>query len=73
MEESTDWITNVLECIQCIDSDVFTLEDLYKFEVELSKLHPNNKNIKAKIRQTLQVLRDNQALELLIITATIKS
>jgi len=63
MEENTHWINDVLECIQSIESDVFTLEDVYKFDVELSDLHPDNKNIKAKIRQILQVLRDNGALE----------
>jgi type II restriction enzyme len=40
----------------------FLLSDLYLFENELQKLHPSNNNIKAKIRQQLQVLRDKNYL-----------
>lgn len=63
MEETRDWTTDVLDCIQHIESDVFTLQEVYKFEGKLSNLYPNNKNIKAKIRQILQVLRDSGTLE----------
>jgi len=30
---------------------------------KLSKMHPENKHVKAKIRQQIQVLRDNKVLE----------
>ncbi len=36
----------------------FSTADAYIFERELERLHPDNRNIKAKIRQQLQVLRD---------------
>ena len=36
----------------------FTTADVYAFERELEKLHPNNRHVKDKIRQQLQVLRD---------------
>jgi HKD family nuclease len=36
----------------------FTNQDIYKFEKELKAIYTENKNIKAKIRQQLQVLRD---------------
>ena len=39
-------------------SGEFTTADAYIFEQELELLHPDNRNIKAKIRQQLQVLRD---------------
>ena len=36
----------------------FTTAEVYAFTCELEKLHPDNKHIKDKIRQQLQVLRD---------------
>jgi len=36
----------------------FTNADVYAHERELAKLHPDNRHIKDKIRQQLQVLRD---------------
>src|SRR5438552_100030 len=36
----------------------FSLEELYGFESELKSLHPQNQNVRPKIRQQLQVLRD---------------
>jgi hypothetical protein len=36
----------------------FTTQHIYQHEPELAKLYPNNKNIRPKIRQQLQVLRD---------------
>ena len=38
------------------------LGDMYAFEQRLSALHPDNRNIRPKIRQQLQVLRDLQML-----------
>jgi len=36
----------------------FSNEDVYAFERELETLHPDNRHIRDKIRQQLQVLRD---------------
>ena len=36
----------------------FTTADAYSFTGELEKLHPDNRHVKDKIRQQLQVLRD---------------
>jgi type II restriction enzyme len=36
----------------------FTLENVYSFEKELSDKHPKNRNVRPKIRQQLQLLRD---------------
>jgi type II restriction enzyme len=48
-----------LRCVQSLDRKRFTLQEVYaQFEDELSRLHPENKNIRPKIRQQLQVLRD---------------
>ena len=36
----------------------FTLADVYQAEGELAALHPGNSNVRPKIRQQLQCLRD---------------
>jgi hypothetical protein len=36
----------------------FTTPDAYAFTRELEKLHPDNRKVRSKIRQQLQVLRD---------------
>ncbi len=39
-------------------SDSFTTAEVYAFERELEKLHPDNRHVRDKIRQQLQVIRD---------------
>ncbi len=57
------WVLDVLNCVEEIGQLEFTLGDVYKFENYLSELHPENNNVKPKIRQQLQVLRDAGILE----------
>ena len=57
------WEKDVFECLLKLDRDVITLQEAYTFEKHLSQLHPNNRNIKAKIRQQLQYLRDIGLIE----------
>jgi len=45
-----------------VPTNTFTTSDVYAFEQELEQLHPGNRNIKAKIRQQLQELRDQNLL-----------
>ena len=52
------WLLDIMQCIDKIGKNDFTLDDVYSFADELSQLHPNNKHIKDKIRQQLQILRD---------------
>jgi type II restriction enzyme len=52
------WTMDVLKLVRDNLSEQFSLSDVYSFEQQLSKLHPQNKNIRPKIRQQLQVLRD---------------
>jgi type II restriction enzyme len=59
------WASDVLKSIDNIPQKEFNLADCYKFETELSGLHPENNNVKPKIRQQLQVLRDKGLLEFL--------
>lgn len=60
---SRGWLLDILYCINLIPIDVFELQDIYIFEEILSRKHPNNNNIRAKIRQQLQFLRDKGYVE----------
>jgi type II restriction enzyme len=57
------WLLDVMRCVEKIGRSDFTLEDVYKFENELARLHPENNHVKDKIRQQLQVLRDKNYIE----------
>lgn len=57
------WILDIMNCIESLDKRDFNLSDIYSFEENLKILHPENNNIKAKIRQQLQFLRDKWYLE----------
>ena len=53
----------VLNCINEIDGETFTLRDIYKYEDFLQSRHDDNNNVEAKIRQQLQFLRDKGFIE----------
>ena len=57
------WIMDVLACVNKIQGGRFTLGEMYAFETELQARHPGNNNVRAKIRQQLQLLRDRGLLE----------
>ncbi len=57
------WLLDVMRYIEKLEKQEFTLEDVYKFGRELSLLHPDNKHVKDKIRQQLQILRDKGYLD----------
>ena len=70
LREETDisakgWLLDVMRSIEQLNKKVFAINEIYKFENLLSKLHPNNQHIKDKIRQQLQFLRDKGYLEFL--------
>ena len=52
------WTLDVLSVIRRLGKQDFSLKEVYGFEPELKELHPRNENIRPKIRQQLQVLRD---------------
>ena len=60
--ESKGWLNDVLACVRELPRE-FSLADAYAFEGKLGKLHPGNKHVRPKIRQQLQILRDNGILE----------
>ncbi|MCK4650087.1 restriction endonuclease [Candidatus Pacearchaeota archaeon] len=59
--EFRGWASDVLKCVEELDNK-FDLREIYKYDRYLKELHPMNNNIHAKIRQQLQVLRDNKVL-----------
>lgn len=59
------WIMDILNCINRIESEHFTLNHMYAFEKELQEKHPCNHNIRPKIRQQLQLLRDKDLIQFL--------
>ncbi|MCF6287959.1 MAG: restriction endonuclease [Proteobacteria bacterium] len=60
---SKGWILDIMNCIDKINNDVFSLKEIYSFENKLQEKHPNNNFIKDKIRQQLQILRNKGLIE----------
>jgi len=56
--EKRGWTLDVLKVVQSLGKPEFTLADVYSRADELAKLHPNNRHVRDKIRQQLQILRD---------------
>jgi type II restriction enzyme len=52
------WTIDVLRIIRKLNCKEFTLDQVYSAESSLQDLHPINNNVRPKIRQQLQVLRD---------------
>jgi type II restriction enzyme len=52
------WTVDVLNVIRKLRKAEFSLHELYELEFDLKRAHPRNQNVRAKIRQQLQVLRD---------------
>ena len=61
--DARGWTLDVLNCVNIIDGKDFTLEQVYRFEELLVEKHPDNHHVKDKIRQQLQILRDNGIIE----------
>ena len=56
--ETRGWLLDVMKCVESLGKRDFTLEEVYAFERHLGELYPGNQNVKPKIRQQLQFLRD---------------
>ena len=61
--EAKGWLFDISLCIDQLKKREFTLDEVYAFEPVLKAKHPANNNIKAKIRQQLQFLREKNILE----------
>lgn len=57
------WLLAVMKAVDAVGRPEFTLDDVYVHETALSALYPDNRNVRPKIRQQLQVLRDRGWLE----------
>lgn len=57
------WTADVLKIIRELGRTEFALDEVYAYDEQLQKLHPENKHIRPKIRQQLQILRDKGILE----------
>jgi type II restriction enzyme len=62
-DESRGWLIEVMKCVEAIGRREFELDDVYAFEGRMSQLYPQNRHVKQKIRQQLQVLRDRGYLD----------
>jgi len=63
--DTRGWTADVLKFIRELGKKDFTLNEAYSFDRQLQLLHPDNRNIRPKIRQQLQILRDKKILEFL--------
>lgn len=52
------WLTVTLSVVEKLGKATFSMSDVYSHEYELSRVFPHNRNIRAKLRQQLQILRD---------------
>lgn len=64
-QKSQGWLLDVMECVDAIPTQEFTLNQVYAFEEKLASLYPSNKNVRPKIRQQLQIMRSNGLIEFL--------
>jgi type II restriction enzyme len=59
------WLLEVMKCVDLIGRREFDLAEVYSQEGVLHALYPGNQNVRPKIRQQLQVLRDKGYIEFL--------
>jgi type II restriction enzyme len=60
--ETRGWTADVLACVRKLGKQTFTLKEMYGFDTDLQRLHPDNRHVQDKIRQQLQILRDHGIL-----------
>lgn len=57
------WLIEILKIIDEVPTDFFSLRQMYQFENRLKSIFPSNNHIQEKIRQQLQILRDQGLIE----------
>lgn len=57
------WRLDTFNVVSKIPANIFKLEQAYAYKQHLQELHPENRNVEAKIRQQLQELRDLGLIE----------
>jgi type II restriction enzyme len=63
--DARGWTLDVLNVVRGLNKKEFVLQDVYAFAGQLQELHPDNRHVRDKIRQQLQVLRDLGFVEFL--------
>jgi len=61
--EARGWLIEVMKCVESLGKREFEIDDVYAFDQHLSRLYPGNQNVRPKIRQQLQYLRDRGYLD----------
>jgi type II restriction enzyme len=61
--DARGWLIEVMKCVEAIGRHEFDIDDIYAFEEHLNRIYPGNQNVKPKIRQQLQYLRDRGYLD----------
>lgn len=61
--DARGWLLEVMRTVERIGKPDFELADVYAGEARLQAIYPDNKHVREKIRQQLQVLRDVGYLE----------
>jgi type II restriction enzyme len=61
--ETRGWLLDVMKCVESLGKREFTLDEVYTFDRHLGELYPGNQNVRPKIRQQLQFLRDRGFIE----------
>lgn len=56
--EARGWLAVTMRLVRQLKKDSFALQDLYDLEQEAQRAFPKNSHVKAKLRQQLQILRD---------------
>ena len=64
-QEQKTWLLDIMDCIEMLGEREFTLAQIYAYEDYLQARHPQNAHVRDKIRQQLQVLRDQGYLKFL--------
>ena len=59
------WRLDTFNVVYKIPAKIFKLDQVYAYKQHLQELHPENRNVEAKIRQQLQELRDLGLIEFL--------
>lgn len=62
VKAESPWFDDVLDVVRRINKLYFSLDDVYEYEDELERKHPDNSEVKAHIRHALQLLRNRGIL-----------
>jgi type II restriction enzyme len=61
--EARGWLLDVMKCVESLGKPEFMLDEIYAFDRHLGDLYPGNQNVRPKIRQQLQYLRDRGLID----------